>query len=279
MSKPIVDVVSYHKAVCSNFVFEKVTGPTVKGNMYNVLYNDKVKNMAIQLPKLYCPYGIRNVPQGQYNEKNEDKYSVSFGLDLSEKYNKNNEVNTLIEFLQEMDETIIDFLSKNSKEFWKKELTPKQIVEGDRYKSLIKKYVPKEGSDKVYPNTFKCKVSLYPDGKPAFSAIDPSKSRDVMHIATEVVDADGKPVLGADGKPTYKVNWDLFYNPFDSIAMFHRGSLIIVGNQAHFNWKLKMFQFFPIENQKQPALDLFLSDDVEEHVEEVEQDGVEVEED
>jgi hypothetical protein len=122
---------------------------TVKVNKYQgksvyASYNNSI--MRIQLPKMSLPFGI-----GKY--VNPETGDIKYSLDMSMK-----EIDhKVIKNFEDIENAVLDYVEKNSKELFKKQRT-KEILK-EFYKPFIKYNLNEEGerTDK-YPPTFKAKL-------------------------------------------------------------------------------------------------------------------------
>tara|TARA_B100001094_G_scaffold318680_1_gene362563 strand:+ start:279 stop:923 length:645 start_codon:yes stop_codon:yes gene_type:complete len=97
----------------------------------SVYINNKSSKLTIQTPKCYIPFGISSY---------QTNYGMKYNIDLSL---KEQETNDFKQFLNGLDEYMIDTATKNGKEWFKKEL--KHNVVDELYKKTLKK------SDKFPP--------------------------------------------------------------------------------------------------------------------------------
>jgi len=272
-----MSAVKYSKLDLNNFIYiknkdnskNKDNGKNKKTETlsYSIVYqtDDNIKDILIQIPKMRIPFGIRNTVE-EYNKDLEDKYNIVFSLDTDEKYkntfNKNNEINKFVEFLKKMDERNLEFLSKNSEEFFGKKRSVGEIMEFELYTSIVKVYKPKKGNeDKKFPPTFKCKVPVI-NGEAkinVFNGMDGSEYKP----SVEHIDDSGNQVLNEKGEKMYKTNWEYFYNAFEGVALIHKGLLRIVNKKAYFNWKLKAVQMFKNTTVQTITINSFIQDEAE----------------
>ncbi len=146
-----------------------------------VTYQDGNK-IIFQLPKSKVPFGL-TVGKMDDNDKKlvEEgkkwpKYSLEVNIDGDER-----------EKVLDFDDLNSAFIAEHvAKEYWKKNLTPDQVIEHDYYGSMVKANNPEKGD---FPDRFKVKLP-FSRGKPLFKVYDSNNQK--INLFSVV---DGKPVM------------------------------------------------------------------------------------
>lgn len=253
------------------------------------LDNGKLEDIGIQLPLMRAPFGIKNVDDPKYNPNNENKWSINLSLDTSEKYNKTGAIDKLIEFMRSIDDINCKYLAANSKEIYGSVKTADNIRE-NLYSSVIiepsdKAQQKAKESNKTFHSNIRAKVQVYKDGNPGFKAfMEQSKDQvDEIKLTTPDVDENGVQLKTQDGKPKFKINWDIFNKSFDCRVILKCDKISVIGKKAtYFNWKLYVIKIIA-SSKKEITKEVFLEDDDEEEQQDeiketVEEDQEEVEE-
>lgn len=242
----------------------------------------KLEDIGIQLPLLRAPFGIKNVEDPKYNPNGENMWKINLSLDKdSDKYNKNNAVEKLIDFMKEIDKLNCQYLAKNSEEIYGEKREAEDIGKF-LYKSVVRRPNAKalkkaKENGKVYNDSIQAKVQVYKDGNPGFKAFMEHPNGEVEEIkdmTSPELDENGVQLKTAEGKPMYKINWEIFSKSFDCRVILKCDKISVIGNSAsYFSWKLHVVKMIA-SSKKEITKEIFVQDDDDEQEESQEQDEI-----
>lgn len=195
----------------------------IKTNKYNgksVYVNYNGNPLRVQMPKMSLPFGINKYINPDKPEE------IKYSLEMSFK-----DVNPVVlEQLHEIENKTLDFVEKNSKELFKKQMSREVVAEN--YKSSIK-YGEDENGDRDLKYAPRLKAKIYTDGAnfrvDTFDSVKVDNKYQKIHINEDNVD-------------------DIITKGSSCEAILSCSGIWVVGKTFGVSWVLSQLKIYKNEN-------------------------------